>query len=35
MHEDTSYKYRWNQKELLGKIIAGTLDEDLYMKGLT
>lgn len=33
-HEDTSYKYRWNQKELLGKVISGTLDEDLYISGL-
>lgn len=33
-HEDTSYKYRWNQEELLGKILSGTLDEDLYISNL-
>lgn len=34
LHEDTSYKYRWDQKELLGKILSGTLDEDLRMTAL-
>ena len=33
-HDDTSYKYRWNQEELLGKILSGTLDEDLYISNL-
>ena len=32
--DDTSYKYRWNQKELLGKILSGTLDEDLCISNL-
>lgn len=34
LHEDTSYKYRWNQKELLGKVLSGTLDEDMYISNL-
>lgn len=33
-HNDTSYKYRWNQKELVGKILSGTLDEDLCISNL-
>lgn len=29
--EDTSYKYRYNQKELLKKVLTGSLDEDLHI----
>lgn len=34
LQEDTSYKYRKNQNKLLGKIISGTLDEDLCISNL-
>ena len=34
MYKETSYKYRRNQKELLGKILSGALDEDLYIGNL-
>lgn len=33
--DDTSYKYGRNQKELLGKILSGTLDEDLHIDNLS